>query len=81
MRGSSTLVALPLSILHVWMDAYVIPFQMTQELDLKSPMCDIVSGLTTGAAPPVLVLQSEIFMSANQVAINQLVDIRRTTTT
>lgn len=57
---------------------------MTQELDLKTPMCEhkyIVSGLTTGATPPVLVLHSEIFMSANQFAIDQLVELRRTSTT
>ena len=60
-----------------------IPFQMTQELDLNLPLCDhpyIVSGLGRGATPSMLVLQSDIFMSANQVVIKQLTDLRRTST-
>ena len=58
-----------------------IPFQMTQELDLNLPLCDhpyIVSGLTRGATPSVLVLQSDIFMNSSQVAIEQLVKRRQT---
>ena len=58
-----------------------IPLQMTQELDLSTPICDqpyLVSGEMTGAPPPVLVLQSEIFMSAHQVVREQLVKLRKT---
>ena len=54
---------------------------MTQELDLSVSMRDhpyIVNGVMTGSSPPVLVLQSEIFMSADQVAIEQLVERRKT---
>ena len=51
-------------------NAVHIPLQMTQELDLKLQISQqpyIISGQMTGTPPPVLVLQSEIFMSACQV--------------
>lgn len=57
---------------------------MTQELDLSLPLCDhpyIVSGLGKGATPSVLVLQSDIFMAADQVAIELLVNKRKKSNT
>jgi hypothetical protein len=57
--------------------------EMTQELDLNLPLCDhpyIVSGLGRGATPSMLVLQSDIFMTANQVVIEQLIKLRQNNT-
>jgi hypothetical protein len=59
----------------------VLNEEMTQELDLSLPLCDhpyIVSGLAKGATSSVLVLQSDIFMTASQVVVEQLVKLRQT---